>query len=91
MAKFNEERRAAIAAWLESNGINPADVPLHSMIVENRDAGTIRYTAYTRENGRLQAPPASGPRVIALDDLDPAMHEEREVPLIVPAPDHFPA
>ncbi|WP_327169530.1 hypothetical protein [Streptomyces subrutilus] len=91
MAQFSEERRAAIAAWLESNDIDPADVPLHSTIVEDRDAGTIRYTAYIRENGRLQVPLAGGPRVIALDELDLPMHEQREVPLIVPAPDHFPA
>ncbi|MFE3578741.1 hypothetical protein [Streptomyces vinaceus] len=91
MARFSEERRAAIAAWLEANGIDPADVPLHSTIVQDRDAGTIRYTAYIRENGRLLVPSASDPRVIAVDDRYLPLHEEREVPLIAPAPDHFPA
>lgn len=86
-----EARREAIAAWLTANNIDPADVPLHSMIVEDSEAGTIRYTAYVRAEGRLQVAPAGGPRVIQLDDLEPPMYEAREAPLVVPAPGRFPA
>lgn len=47
---ISEDRRIAVATWLQCNGIDPADVPIDSTIVVNDN--TITLDVFTRaENG----------------------------------------
>ena len=74
-------RREELKAWLQANGIDPADVPIHANIsiepTKPRGAHLIRYTVYLRDtSGRKYQDPAT----------HDAAQEERTVPLLVQPP-----
>ncbi|MCX4540475.1 hypothetical protein [Streptomyces sp. NBC_01565] len=90
---LSNERREAIAAWLTANDIDPADIPLDGRIIEDQTAGVIRYEVVIRDlpsGGILTERLPGGQRVISPPPPHP-WRETREAPLLVPAPDRFPA
>lgn len=87
------ERREAIHAWLTENNIDAADIPLDARIIEDQTAGVIRYEVLVRDlpsGGVLVEHLPDGQRVISPPPPNPR-REPREAPLLVPAPDRFPA
>lgn len=74
-------RREELCAWLQANGINPSDVPVHTPItlepLTHGGGRAIRYTAYLRN--------ADGFKYFDEDSGD-AAQEERIVPLVVDPP-----
>lgn len=89
---MSPERRAAICAWLTANGIDPADVLANGRLIEDQAAGVIRYEVRLRTphpDGILVEQLPNGQRLIETT-ADP-WRETREVPLLVPAPERFPA
>ncbi|MEV6569956.1 hypothetical protein [Streptomyces sp. NPDC051577] len=89
---MSPERREAICAWLIANDIDLAEILINAQIIEDQTAGIIRYDVRLREphpDGVLVERLPNGQRVIATS-VDPR-RETREVPLLVPASDRFPA
>ncbi|MFE3762299.1 hypothetical protein ACFXPI_11100 [Streptomyces sp. NPDC059104] len=60
-AVISEERRLAIAAWLQCNGIDPADVPIDSTIVVNEKTITLDVFARAGNGAQQFDPVADGP------------------------------
>lgn len=90
---MSSERLEAICAWLTANNIDFADIPLDGRIVEDQTAGVIRYEVVIRElpsGGILTERLPDGQRVISPPPPN-VWRETREAPLLVPAPDRFPA
>ncbi|GAA3374681.1 hypothetical protein [Streptomyces racemochromogenes] len=90
---MSPERREAICNWLTANGIDFTDIPLDGRIIEDQAAGVIRYEVVIRDlpsGGILAERLPNGQRVISPPPPNP-WRETREVPLLVPAPDRFPA
>ncbi|WP_448334028.1 hypothetical protein [Streptomyces sp. DSM 41534] len=71
----------ALHAWLRSNGLEPRDVDLAPITIEQRDGkAVIRYTAALRDaDGHRYRDPVT----------DGAAREERTVPLLVEPPVEF--
>ncbi|MET9465826.1 hypothetical protein ABZY44_13665 [Streptomyces sp. NPDC006544] len=90
---LSPERREAICDWLTANNIDFADIPLDGRIVEDQTAGVIRYEVIIRDlpsGGILHERLTAGQRVISPPPPHP-WRETREAPLLIPAPDRFPA
>ncbi|MGW6703578.1 hypothetical protein ACWGDE_01610 [Streptomyces sp. NPDC054956] len=79
-AEMSDDRRTAIAVWLMTNGVDPADVPIDSKIVVNEH--TITLDVYVRSDvgSKIFDPQAQGP-----------VTERRTVPCISQPPKSFPA